>query len=164
MNKLTLAALSQGVFTVCILCLLYGQGGSDNGGMPYEFELMERNGTVAYVKDHPNEVSFSLYGDPGLYVYSRKSGASDRVYDALKYSMGRGVRVLCDMTLGYSETPSQCFDIKIGGQVIRSYGEVQEAWASDGKAGRYLAVVMVVWSLVLFVLAYRFRRVVKPDS
>lgn len=171
MNKLTLFALLQVIFTVFILWIVYEQSHTADGLLPYRFELTEREGIVSSVVSDSGkgrqDILFSLYGDPNRYIYNTKSGASDLVYRALQDAAGKNVYLLCDMISGYgqaySQFPRRCFEVRVGDQLIRSYGEVQETRVSDAKLGQYFAVIMVIWSAVMLYLAYRHGRWLKQS-
>lgn len=168
-NKLTLFALLQVIFTVCILWIVYEQSRTADGALPYRFELTEREGVVSSVVADSgkgrHDILFSLYGDPDRYIYNTKSGASDRVYRALQDAAGKNVYLLCDMISGYGQAYSpfsrRCFEVRVGDQLIRSYGEVQEARVSDATLGQYFVVIMVILSVVMLFLAYRHVRWLK---
>jgi hypothetical protein len=140
---------------LAIVCLFLGvsighvQLTQVNGGFPYKEELSKREGFVDWVQEYEYGIRFSFVDDKYNFNYPSKSDGQGIVYDSLLNSKGQKVEVLFEPREGtgliYADKEfHDVFDIKVGGNVVRSYAESEKAWKSDNLLMPFILALFLI--------------------
>lgn len=94
-------------------------------------------------------VHFSLTTDQRDFHYISKAGHIDEVWSALQQAGHSEIRLLIDSADSHSPPFGNrafytAYEIRIGGNLIRSYLRVSESWDTDNFAGALLGYVSAV--------------------
>jgi hypothetical protein len=131
------------LYAICFLLLavLFALLGMQN--QPSRAELTSVEGLITRVT--PSTTSgkaevptrFGIVGDPRWFQYLSTAGDSARVERELFQAHEQPVRLLVDSNDRFSTV----FEVVIGGRVIRSYEEVDEAWRSNQRYSIWLTCI-----------------------
>ncbi len=158
-NQRVLAMFFPLVFMISVLWIYFASLDHPNSGLPYKFELEEKEGVLIVIKNTRHELFFTFFGDKTRYRYSDKGGNSGKVYDELLKARGQTITALCERASNFMsadyESNRRCYEFRAGDQMIRSFEEVEAAWKADSALAPYAVLLIVVMSLGLLIVQFR---------
>jgi len=147
-----------------LLSLLIGMGAiyswATFNGVPSRASLKFASGRVKWTEEYRYGVRFALEGTAENFVYVSKGRAMGVVTGALTDAQRPSVSVLYDPASGSGPVGSgrsyfTVYELAANGRMVRSRGQVEQAWRSDEKVGLYLGVVFLFGSVFLGFSALR---------
>jgi hypothetical protein len=122
-------------------------------GLPDRSDLFAAEGTLREACERKSTVYFSLAEHPDKFDYQSKADDGKSVFRSL--TVGAHVSVLhqpppADYRVG--EDRLTVYQIEVGGEMVRSYEQVEEAWVSNNSLGPWLAALFSTF--ILYFAAY----------
>ncbi|PCK32996.1 hypothetical protein [Pseudoalteromonas piscicida] len=126
-----------------------------NSGFPFKSSLVEKSGFVDWVQAYDYGIRFGFVNDPMNFNYPSKSNGQGAVEQALLKSKGQLVTILFEASDTHSPIYSSkkyynFFELKVNGQLVRSYEESEQAWKLDNKLTPFIVALFLIGGIYIW--------------